>query len=196
MKIVYHSHTICMQVLSHIAERLQDLHKAGYVHRDIKPGNIMFLPRTKRWTLIDFGCAAATGSHPRTGFSLFYAAPEALKAYLAGEVGVVATEALDAWSLGVLAFELFSGQPVFDHMRPKDEVRVFSSVCAGAVVQLECMCMSLHLQLFCPLGGYPLLLPLRVYQTRVVCCACTVCMPGESHRLYHAPAISGRELMP
>ena len=114
---------VCLQVLSHIADRLKDLHGAGYVHRDIKPGNIMFLPRTKRWTLIDFGCAARTGSHARTGFSLFYAAPEALRAYMAGEGGVVAAEALDAWSLGVLAIELLTGKPVFNHMRPKEEVR-------------------------------------------------------------------------
>ncbi|NJR43227.1 MAG: phosphotransferase [Akkermansiaceae bacterium] len=53
-----------MQVLSHVAERLRDLHEAGYVHRDIKPGNVMWLPRTKRWTLIDFGCAAPTGTTP------------------------------------------------------------------------------------------------------------------------------------
>lgn len=111
-----------MQVLSHIADRLKDLHSAGYVHRDIKPGNIMWLPRKKRWTLIDFGCAARTGSHTSTGFSLFYGAPEALRAYLSGEGGLVATEALDAWSLGVLAIELFTGKPVFDHTCSKEEV--------------------------------------------------------------------------
>ena len=33
-----------------------------------------------------------------------------------------ATEALDAWSLGVLAIELLTGKPVFDKMRSKDEV--------------------------------------------------------------------------
>ena len=112
----------CLQVLSHVADRLKDLHGAGYVHRDLKPGNIMFLRRTKRWTLIDFACAARTGTHACTGFSLFYAAPEVINAYMAGEGGVEVTEALDAWSLGVLAIELLTGKAVFDHKHPKEQV--------------------------------------------------------------------------
>jgi hypothetical protein len=36
----------------------------------------------------------------------------------------MATEALDAWSLGVLAIELVSVKPVFDGMRLKEEVCV------------------------------------------------------------------------
>lgn len=104
-----------MQVLSHVAERLKDLHRAGYVHRDIKPGNLMFLPRTKRWTLIDFGCAAETGSTARTGFSLFYAAPEVVTGhYRDRNTTIVATEALDAWAVGILSLEMFCGKLPFD----------------------------------------------------------------------------------
>lgn len=113
-----------MQVLSHIAHRLRDLHKAGYVHRDIKPGNIMWLPRKKRWTLIDFGCAAPLGTMARTGFSLYYAAPEVLQAYTNAKRELLATEALDAWSLGILAIEIFNGAPVFDHEDPASDVRI------------------------------------------------------------------------
>ena len=83
----------------------------------------MWLPRKKRWTLIDFGCAARTGTQAPTSFSLYYAAPEALQAYVEGQGGVQATEALDAWSLGVLAIELFTANPVFSYLQSKENVR-------------------------------------------------------------------------
>lgn len=47
-------HSSLVQVLMHVAERLKDLHACGYVHRDIKPAKIMWLPRHNRWTIIDF----------------------------------------------------------------------------------------------------------------------------------------------
>jgi serine/threonine protein kinase len=109
-------------VFTHIAERLKDLHDCRYLHRDIKPGNIMWLPRKKRWTIIDFGCAAHTGERARTGFSLFYTAQEVIQAYKAGDRELTATEALDAWSVGILALEMFTGQPVFNLLQPKDKV--------------------------------------------------------------------------
>ena len=37
------------------------LHKAGWVHRDLKPGNILRRPQMHSWTLIDFGCTSQIG---------------------------------------------------------------------------------------------------------------------------------------
>lgn len=108
------------------------------MHRDIKPGNLMFLPRKKRWTLIDFGCAAKIGSAARTGFSLFYAAPEVVAAhYRDSETTIVATEALDAWSLGILSLEMFCGKLPFDVHQNPQKVRLLVSACTGRFTHMS-----------------------------------------------------------
>ena len=94
--------------------RLADMHDAGYVHRDLKPANVMWLPRQNRWTLIDFGCVARVGEAAPLNFTLAYAAPEVAQACRGRHRSVVARPALDAWSLGVTAFELLTGAPAFD----------------------------------------------------------------------------------
>lgn len=119
-------HTLVVQVLTHIADRLKSLHDCGYVHRDLKPGNVLWLPRNKRWTLIDFGCAARTGEFAETGFSLFYAAPEVLQAYKMKQKGVIATESLDCWSFGILAIEMLTGSTPFDLFQDQSVVRFWS----------------------------------------------------------------------
>ena len=111
------------QIVHHICECLEDLHKAGYVHRDLKPANIMWLPSQNRWTLIDFGCAARIGTEARMGFSLAYAAPEVVRAYFREQkTTITATAALDAWSVGVVAVELFSGSPALNLFHGQDKV--------------------------------------------------------------------------
>ena len=102
-----------MQVLSNVALRLAVMHETGFVHRDVKPANVMWLPRENRWTVIDFGCSARIGEVAPLSFTLAYAAPEVVEAHEEGRGAVRATEALDAWSLGVMAFELLTGAPAF-----------------------------------------------------------------------------------
>ena len=100
--------------MAHVATRLRDMHKAGWVHRDIKPSNIMLLPRENRWTVIDFGSAAEVGIVAPLSYTLVYAAPEVAEAGATGVKTIVADPAIDAWALGVVAFELLTGKSTFD----------------------------------------------------------------------------------
>ena len=52
---------LSLQALINIAQKLEQLHANGWVHRDVKPGNILWVPREHSWTLMDFGSAARTG---------------------------------------------------------------------------------------------------------------------------------------
>jgi eukaryotic-like serine/threonine-protein kinase len=77
-------------MMQQLAQRLSDLHELGLVHRDLKPGNVMWLPRENRWTVIDFGCVAQAGKDARMGFTLAYAAPEVIAAHRRGAKSMVA----------------------------------------------------------------------------------------------------------
>lgn len=117
-----------MQVLANIAQRLEAMHAAGYAHRDLKPANVMWLPRENQWTLIDFGCAAKVGREAPLSFTMAYAAPEVIAAWKSGEKTVTAAETMDAWSLGVMVFELLTGRMAFDvFMQGREEVCIPST---------------------------------------------------------------------
>ena len=73
-----------VQIIYHVAERVKELHALGLVHRDLKPGNVMWLPRQNRWTIIDFGCAARANAPAPVAYSLAYAAPEVVAAVRKG----------------------------------------------------------------------------------------------------------------
>ena len=115
----------------------------GYAHRDLKPANVMWLPRENQWTLIDFGCAAKLAEQAPLSFTLGYAAPETIHAWRTGQKSIVSQAATDAWSLGVMVFELLTGKPAFDvFLLGRDSVCIHRMHCtpcisAAASAQLE-----------------------------------------------------------
>jgi serine/threonine protein kinase/tetratricopeptide (TPR) repeat protein len=120
-------------VLLEVCQALEYAHERGVVHRDLKPGNILFDSRGHA-KLADFGVAetamkdvgthsAASSAVPtrdtnRHGYSPFTASPAQLR-------GEPPTPADDVYGLGALAYELLSGYPPyyphFDKKRAMEE---------------------------------------------------------------------------
>src|SRR5207245_8174965 len=99
-------------------EGLAAVHRAGFAHQDVKPSNIMLAPGN-RVVLMDFGIAQPQRqSVPNEGFvgSPGYLAPEAvLEAPAASQRHLV-----DIYALGVVAYELLSGERLFSGEKPVD----------------------------------------------------------------------------
>ena len=101
-----------VQLLLPAAEGLSVVHRAGLVHRDIKPDNIMLTP-VHRVVLMDFGLVLPefdVNGQQRVAGSPPYMAPEAL--LNTAEPG--SGHLVDIFGLGVLAYELLTGRRPFE----------------------------------------------------------------------------------
>ncbi len=100
-----------LSVLSQVADALDYAHRGGWVHRDIKPANI-FVGWDGHVTLTDFGIARAKQDARLTATGTVigtpqYIAPEQVRNLPAGPQS-------DLYSLGVVAYQMLSGQVPFD----------------------------------------------------------------------------------
>lgn len=96
-----------------LADALAAVHEAGFVHRDVKPANVLLAARNAdrrlRGKLTDFGVATIIGFAPKEEFTTGTAA------YLSPEVveGRDATPESDVYSLGLVLIEALTARVSF-----------------------------------------------------------------------------------
>ncbi|WP_285105238.1 serine/threonine-protein kinase [Promicromonospora sp. MEB111] len=103
-----------LNLVTGVAEALYEIHRAGLVHRDVKPANVILGPDGPR--LIDLGVVAAIDATRLT----LTGQPVGTPMYMAPEqaTGSRATSAADVWALGALAYYAATGNHLFEGDHP------------------------------------------------------------------------------
>ncbi|MEM7111539.1 MAG: protein kinase [Chloroflexota bacterium] len=104
-----------IDIVADVADALDYAHDKGLVHRDIKPANIMIAPNG-RPVLMDFGIAKLVDATQQTASGAIlgtarYMAPEQV-------TGSKIDARTDIYALGVMLFEMISGQVPFSAESP------------------------------------------------------------------------------
>lgn len=101
---------LAARIGAQVCQALEHAHRAGVLHRDVKPENIFITPEGEA-KVFDFGLSRALAESGATqGGQLFgtphYLAPEQVE-------GGTADARADIYSLGIVLFEMLTGRPPF-----------------------------------------------------------------------------------
>ena len=102
-------------IAKQVCHGLSEAHRQGIIHRDLKPQNIM-IDREGNVRVMDFGIARSMEAKGLTEDGLVMGTPE----YMAPEQveGRKADKRSDIYSMGVILYELMTGQVPFDGLTP------------------------------------------------------------------------------
>ncbi|MFZ5439430.1 MAG: serine/threonine-protein kinase, partial [Myxococcota bacterium] len=105
---------LALELTTQIARALEVAHRAGVVHRDLKPDNLIVLQRAGQPVvkIVDFGIAKIVTPAPelkQTTHGVVMGTPQ----YMAPEqaAGVALDQRADVYALGLILFELLTGTP-------------------------------------------------------------------------------------
>jgi serine/threonine protein kinase len=120
-------------ILYFIARGLNQIHKAGLVHKDFHSGNIV--NKSVISFITDFGlCRPVSEDSTKTGQRnlygvLPYVAPELLK-------GKEYTQASDIYSFGIIMTEVLTGYPPYHDIPHDDYLKI--NICSGRRPEIKC----------------------------------------------------------
>jgi len=102
------------ELVATLAEAVQFAHERGVLHRDLKPGNVLF-DEPGRAYVSDFGLAKLLGNDTELTRSIeFLGTPHYVAPEVAARSAKDATTASDIYSLGAILYELLAGHPPFE----------------------------------------------------------------------------------